>query len=111
MTPVEPRFFTTSILAVRERLLLRGGRWRKVPLRVRVGYFHHPRLGHTLIDTGYSAGLTRPGAGHSLLLALYRRIIRPSTYREYANVITSTGNKLAVPFSSGIFFGGNHRSH
>ncbi len=38
-------------------------------------------------------------------------IIRPSTNREYANVITSTGNKLAVPFSSWIFRGGNHRSH
>ena len=23
----------------------------------------------------------------------------------------STGNKVAVPFSNGIFFGGNHRSH
>lgn len=38
-------------------------------------------------------------------------IIRPSMNLEYANVITSTGNRALVPFSNGIRFGGNHRSH
>lgn len=38
-------------------------------------------------------------------------IIRPVTNLENAAVITNTGNKHAVPSSSGIFFGGNHRSH
>ncbi len=38
-------------------------------------------------------------------------IIRPSTNLEWAAVITSTGNKVLVPFSNGIFFGGNHKSH
>ena len=38
-------------------------------------------------------------------------IIRPIVNREYAAVITSTGRRTVVPFSSGIFFGGNHRSH
>lgn len=38
-------------------------------------------------------------------------IIRPVTNRECAAVITNTGNSFAVPSSSGIFRGGNHRSH
>ena len=31
--------------------------------------------------------------------------------REYAAVITNTGSNLVVPSSSGIFRGGNHKSH
>src|SRR4051812_42432104 len=31
--------------------------------------------------------------------------------RECAGTITNTGNKAVVPFSSGIRFGGNHKSH
>ncbi len=36
------------------RFVLKGGGLKRVPLRVRIGYFHHAQLGHTLIDTGYS---------------------------------------------------------
>ena len=38
-------------------------------------------------------------------------IIRPVMNRECAAVITNTGSSLAVPSSSGIFRGGNHKSH
>jgi hypothetical protein len=38
-------------------------------------------------------------------------IILAVTNRECAAAITSTGNSLAVPSSSGILRGGNHRSH
>ena len=38
-------------------------------------------------------------------------IIRPKTNREYAGTITSTGSSFALPSSSGIFRGGNHKSH
>ena len=38
-------------------------------------------------------------------------IICPSMNRECAAVITSTGNNVLEPSSSGIFLGGNHRSH
>ena len=38
-------------------------------------------------------------------------IIRPSMNREWAAVITMTGSNVLLPSSSGIFFGGNHRSH
>ncbi len=83
MTKVDPRFFTSSILRVPERLLLKGGVWRRVPLRVRIGYFHHPVLGHTLIDTGYGAALTRPTKRQSLLLRLYRALLRPDTLTDW----------------------------
>ena len=38
-------------------------------------------------------------------------IIRAQMNRECAGTITSTGNTAVVPSSSGICFGGNHRSH
>ncbi len=38
-------------------------------------------------------------------------IILPAANRECAGVITNTGSSFDDPSSSGIFFGGNHRSH
>jgi hypothetical protein len=38
-------------------------------------------------------------------------IIVASMNLEWAQVITSTGNRVLVPSSKRIFFGGNHRSH
>lgn len=74
MTIEGPSFFTTSILPVRERLVLRGGLNAVLPLQVRVGYFRHPTFGHSLIDTGYGAPLPRQG----LYLTLYNALLRPS---------------------------------
>ncbi|MGJ8616053.1 MAG: MBL fold metallo-hydrolase, partial [Sulfitobacter sp.] len=75
----DPAFFTTSILRKPERLLLRGGSFRKqLPLRVRVGYFHHPKLGHTLVDTGYSTHVTEPGKTRDVLLSAYRKLLGPN---------------------------------
>jgi len=74
MTIEGPSFFTTSLLPVRERLVLRGGSRTILPLQVRVGYFWHPALGHTLIDTGYGVPLQRPG----LYLTLYNALLRPT---------------------------------
>lgn len=82
MITAGPHFFTTSILRVRESLLLKGGARVRLPLRVRVGYFHHPRLGHTLIDTGYGMRAVRAEGKPDLLLAAYRRLIRPSTLSD-----------------------------
>lgn len=79
----EPRFFTSSILPVRERLLLKRGSFKRLPLRVRVGYFHHPRLSHTLIDTGYcNADMLRRLQQDPLLLAAYRLLMRPTTLSD-----------------------------
>ncbi len=74
-----PFFFSTSTLPVPERLVLKGGSRHRVPLQVRVGYFHHPLLGHTLIDTGYSARLARKETGGDWLLAAYCRLLNPTT--------------------------------
>lgn len=82
MTLNPPRFFTSSILPVRESLLLKGGTRNKLPLQVRVGYFNHPALGHTLIDTGYGARLTQPFAKVGLHLSLYRRLLKPSVLSQ-----------------------------
>jgi hypothetical protein len=38
-------------------------------------------------------------------------IIAPTMNREFAAVITMTGSSDVLPSSSGIFFGGNHKSH
>ena len=76
MSGPDPRFFTTSILPVRRGLVLRGGGAVRVPLRVRVGYFHHPQLGHTLIDTGYARHVTENGGDR--YLELYRFLLRPT---------------------------------
>jgi glyoxylase-like metal-dependent hydrolase (beta-lactamase superfamily II) len=70
-----PLFFTTSILPVRESLVLRGGSGQTLPLQVRVGYFHHPTFGPTLIDTGYWAAL---GKKPNLYLRLYSWLLKPS---------------------------------
>lgn len=74
MTIEGPFFFTTSILPVRERLVLRDGSKAKLPLQVRVGYFRHPAFGHCLIDTGYGAPLQRTG----LHLTLYNALLKPT---------------------------------
>ncbi|WP_420860524.1 MBL fold metallo-hydrolase [Algirhabdus cladophorae] len=74
-----PQFFTTSLLPKPESLLLRGGDRRKIlPLRVRVGYFQHPALGHTLIDCGYGGHIGKRQPGEGPLLPLYRMMLQPS---------------------------------
>ncbi|WFS25947.1 MULTISPECIES: MBL fold metallo-hydrolase [Rhizobium] len=82
MMVTEPRFFSSSILPVREWLLLRRGSFNKLPLRVRVGYFHHPHLGHSLIDTGYCNVDTLRKLKQGPLLAAYRLLMRPTTLRD-----------------------------
>jgi glyoxylase-like metal-dependent hydrolase (beta-lactamase superfamily II) len=79
MSPLSPRFFTTSLLPILERLVLKGGRWRKTDLRVRVGYFHHETTGHSLIDTGYFNAGTLQGLKKLAFLEIYRALLRPST--------------------------------
>ena len=60
---------------------------------------------------------TRPNTWSSSQVANSRSSVRlvgiicPSMNRECAAVITSTGNNVLEPSSSGIFLGGNHRSH
>lgn len=68
-------FPNSAVVTVPERLVLRGGRWRRIPLAVRYARFHHPSAGTCLIDTGYSARVTR--GPRSLPLTVYAAILRP----------------------------------
>ncbi|MEP3277239.1 MAG: MBL fold metallo-hydrolase [Stappiaceae bacterium] len=71
-----PAFFTSSILPVREKLVLKRGRTCHIPLRVRIGYFFNAKLGHTLIDTGYSPLVINPKTSE-LLLRTYKALLKP----------------------------------
>jgi glyoxylase-like metal-dependent hydrolase (beta-lactamase superfamily II) len=69
-------FVNSAFVDVPERLVLRGGSWRRISLRVRYGVFLHPRLGPVLIDLGYGPRATQ-GAGRSLALRLYGAALAP----------------------------------
>ncbi len=82
MRPLVPQFFTTSKIPVYERMVLKGGQWRKIDLRVRVGYFHHEAFGHSLIDTGYFNAETLRRSRTSPYLAIYRALFKPAIRAE-----------------------------
>lgn len=68
-------FPNSAVVRVPERLVLKGGRWAQIDLAVRYARFTHARAGACLIDTGYSARVTR--GARSLPLMLYAAILRP----------------------------------
>ena len=68
-------FPNSATVRVPERLVLQGGRWTRVDLAVRYARFTHAGAGACLIDTGYSARVTR--GARSLALTLYAAILRP----------------------------------
>lgn len=73
-------FPNSAVVRVPERLVLSGGRWARIDLAVRYGRFTHPREGACLIDTGYSARVTR--GARSLPLSVYAAILRPQLTSE-----------------------------
>jgi glyoxylase-like metal-dependent hydrolase (beta-lactamase superfamily II) len=68
-------FPNSAVVRVPERLVLAGGRWATIDLAVRYVRFEHARHGKCLIDTGYSARVTR--GRRSLPLTLYAAILNP----------------------------------
>lgn len=67
-------FANSATMPTIERLILRGGSWRKVPLKVRYGVVLHDEYGPILIDTGYTpATVSGP---RSLPLRLYSMLFR-----------------------------------
>lgn len=68
-----PVFANSAFVDIPERLVLRGGRWRKIPLHVRYGLFHGIG-GPVLIDTGYTSHALHD-AGRSAGLRFYGRAI------------------------------------
>lgn len=72
---IEPEFPISAYVAAPEKLVLGGGRWKRIQVPVRYGQFRHPSLGTCLIDTGYTPRVT--AGRRSLPLWLYANILRP----------------------------------
>lgn len=72
---MNPVFANSAFVTAPERLFLRGGAWRRVPLKIRYGFFKHPTAGPVLIDTGYGPSVTQ--GPRSLALRLYNAILGP----------------------------------
>jgi len=69
-------FANSAWVSAAERLILRGGGWQSVKLRVRYGLLFHPTAGPVLIDTGYTPeALT--GAQRGLMLRIYGALLKP----------------------------------
>jgi glyoxylase-like metal-dependent hydrolase (beta-lactamase superfamily II) len=69
-------FANSAWVSAAERLILRGGGWQKIRLRVRYGLIIHPRAGPVLIDTGYTPHVTT-GARRSAMLRFYGAVLGP----------------------------------
>ena len=70
-------FANSAWVNAAERLILRGGSWTTIRLRVRYGLILHPQAGPVLIDTGYTPHVTT-GPNRSLALRLYSAVLRPA---------------------------------
>lgn len=69
-------FANSAWVSAAERLILRGGTWRNVRLRVRYGLFFHPTAGPVLVDTGYTAEALS-GERRGRMLRLYGALLKP----------------------------------
>ncbi|TPO13629.1 MBL fold metallo-hydrolase [Mesorhizobium sp. B1-1-5] len=69
-------FASSAWVSAAERLILRGGSWQSVRLRVRYGLIFHPAAGPVLIDTGYTQEALS-GARRSRMLRLYGALLKP----------------------------------
>ena len=72
---MRPVFANSAFVTAPERLVLRGGRWRNIRLKVRYGLFRHPDAGLVLIDAGYGPRVTQGRRG--LALRLYNALFGP----------------------------------
>ncbi|TPM39480.1 MBL fold metallo-hydrolase [Mesorhizobium sp. B2-3-4] len=69
-------FANSAWVVAPEKLILRGGGWQKIRLRVRYGLILHARIGPVLIDTGYTPEVTK-GAGRGAMLRFYGAVLGP----------------------------------
>ncbi|MGX8008612.1 MBL fold metallo-hydrolase [Mesorhizobium sp. ORM8.1] len=69
-------FANSAWVSAAERLILRGGAWQSVRLRVRYGLIFHPTAGPVLVDTGYTPEALA-GAGRGRMLRLYGALLKP----------------------------------
>jgi glyoxylase-like metal-dependent hydrolase (beta-lactamase superfamily II) len=73
---MSPVFVNSAFVHAPERLVLRGGRWIRVALKVRYGVIRHPSAGLVLVDTGYTEEVLR-GDHRSLALRAYAKAFGP----------------------------------
>ncbi|RWL83308.1 MAG: MBL fold metallo-hydrolase [Mesorhizobium sp.] len=69
-------FANSAWVNAAERLILRGGTWQSVRLRVRYGLFFHPAAGPVLVDTGYTPEALS-GERRGRMLRLYGALLKP----------------------------------
>src|SRR5689334_19267980 len=69
-------FANSAWVSAAERLILRGGTWQSVRLRVRYGLFFHPAAGPVLVDTGYTPEALS-GDRRGRMLRLYGALLKP----------------------------------
>ncbi len=69
-------FANSAWVSAAERLILRGGSWQSVRLRVRYGLIFHPVAGPILIDTGYTPEVLA-GEYRGRMLRLYAALLKP----------------------------------
>ncbi|MBN9221433.1 MAG: MBL fold metallo-hydrolase [Mesorhizobium sp.] len=69
-------FANSAWVSAAERLILRGGSWQKIRLRVRYGLILHPQAGPVLVDTGYTPHVVS-GAQRSAALRFYGSALKP----------------------------------
>ncbi|CDX56187.1 Metallo-beta-lactamase superfamily protein [Mesorhizobium plurifarium] len=69
-------FANSAWVSAAERLILHGGGWQHVKLRVRYGLFFHPAAGPVLVDTGYTPEALS-GDRRGRMLRLYGALLKP----------------------------------
>ncbi|RAZ84669.1 MBL fold metallo-hydrolase [Mesorhizobium hawassense] len=69
-------FANSAWVSAAERLILRGGGWQSVKLRVRYGLIFHPIAGPVLVDTGYTPEAL-VGERRGRMLRLYGALLKP----------------------------------
>lgn len=74
-----PVFANSAAVSSPERLVVRGGKWKGIELRVRYGLVLSERHGVILIDTGYTEHLWQSDRS---LLKLYRKLLAPKLHIE-----------------------------
>ncbi|MDX8448412.1 MBL fold metallo-hydrolase [Mesorhizobium captivum] len=69
-------FANSAWVSAAERLILRGGSWQSIRLRVRYGLIFHPAAGPVLVDTGYTPEALS-GERRGRMLRLYGALLKP----------------------------------
>ncbi|AZO31249.1 MULTISPECIES: MBL fold metallo-hydrolase [Mesorhizobium] len=69
-------FANSAWVSAAERLILHGGSWQSVRLRVRYGLIFHPVAGPVLVDTGYTPEALS-GERRGRMLRLYGALLKP----------------------------------